>query len=62
MNDKTEQSSFLEFMNDNNLMVRPVWQLMNRLEMYKNSQCGTLDNTEWLADRVVNIPSSVIQK
>jgi perosamine synthetase len=60
LNDKTEQSSFLEFMNDNNIMVRPVWQLMNRLVMYKDCQCGSLENTEWLADRVVNIPSSVI--
>src|SRR5665648_696624 len=59
LNDKTEQNSFLEFMNNNEIMVRPVWQLMNRLEMYKDCQCGTLENTEWLADRVVNIPSSV---
>lgn len=60
LKDKEEQNSFLEFMNNNEIMVRPVWQLMNRLEMYKDCQCGTLENTEWLADRVVNIPSSVI--
>jgi len=60
LNDKAEQSSFLEFMNNNNIMVRPVWQLMNRLEMYKDCQCGSLENTEWLTDRVVNLPSSVI--
>lgn len=60
LSDKAEQISFLEFMNNNDIMVRPVWQLMNRLEMYKNCQCGSLENTEWLADRVVNIPSSVI--
>lgn len=60
LNDKAEQNSFLEFMNNSDIMVRPVWQLMNRLVMYKNCQCGSLENTEWLADRVVNIPSSVI--
>jgi len=60
LNDKPEQSSFLEYMNNHEVMVRPVWQLMNRLEMYKDCQCGSLENTEWLADRVVNIPSSVI--
>lgn len=60
LNDKIEQNSFLEFMNNHDIMVRPVWQLMNRLEMYKDSQCDSLTNTEWLADRVVNIPSSVI--
>lgn len=60
LHDKDEQNSFLEFMNDYKIMVRPIWQLMNRLEMYKNCQCDSLKNTEWLADRVVNIPSSVI--
>ena len=60
LKDKAEQSSFLEFMNNNNIMVRPVWQLMNRLEMYKDCQCGSLENTEWLTDRVVNLPSSVV--
>lgn len=57
---KTEQSRFLEFMNDKDVMVRPIWQLMNRLPMYKDCQCDSLENTVWLADRVVNIPSSVI--
>lgn len=61
LNDKIEQNSFLEFMNNHDVMVRPVWQLMNRLEMYKDCQCDSLTNTEWLADRIVNIPSSVIQ-
>ena len=60
LHDKSEQNSFLEFMNDHDIMVRPVWQLMNRLDMYKNCQCDSLENTDWLADRVVNIPSSVI--
>jgi len=30
------------------------------LPMFKNSQCSDLKNSEWLAGRVVNIPSSVI--
>jgi len=61
LTDKIEQNEFLEYMNNNNIMIRPVWQLMNRLEMYKNCQCDSLENTGWLADRLVNIPSSVIQ-
>ena len=60
LNDKKEQTSFLEHINNRDVMVRPVWQLMNRLEMYKDCQCDSLTNSEWLADRVVNIPSSVI--
>jgi dTDP-4-amino-4,6-dideoxygalactose transaminase len=60
LEDKAEQSRFLEFMNNNGVMARPIWQLMNRLDMYKDCQCDSLRNSEWLADRLVNIPSSVI--
>jgi hypothetical protein len=28
--------------------------------MFKNTQCGDLSNSEWIADRLVNVPSSVI--
>ena len=62
LKNKKEQDTFLEYTNTNGVMTRPIWQLMNRLEMYKDCQCGDLSNTEWLADRVVNIPSSVIIK
>ena len=29
------------------------------LQMFKTAQSGNLSNSEWLADRIVNIPSSV---
>lgn len=35
---------------------------MNRLLLFKNAQCGDLSNSAWIADRLVNIPSSVIWK
>ncbi len=60
LKDKAEQDNFIEFMNNQGIMVRPIWQLMNRLAMYNKCQCDSLENTKWLADRVVNIPSSVI--
>jgi hypothetical protein len=40
-------------------MTRPIWILMNKLPMFKNAQCVYLKNSHWLAERVVNIPSSV---
>jgi hypothetical protein len=40
-------------------MTRPVWTLMPDLPMYADCQCGTIENARWLADRLVNIPSSV---
>lgn len=57
--DKNSQIAFLEFTNDNGIMTRPIWELMNRLPMFKNCQSDGLKNTIWFADRVVNIPSSV---
>jgi perosamine synthetase len=60
LSDRVERDNFLKITNENAVMTRPIWQLMNKLEMFKYSQCGDLSNSEWLADRVVNIPSSVI--
>jgi perosamine synthetase len=33
---------------------------MNKLTMFKGAQCDDLKNSEWLDERVVNIPSSAI--
>jgi aminotransferase in exopolysaccharide biosynthesis len=54
------QVKCLEYMNSHEIMTRPAWLLMNKLIMYHDRQCGPLKNSEWLADRMVNIPSSVI--
>lgn len=59
LKDKAAQQEFLEYTNDYGVMTRPVWELMNRLEMFKHCESDGLKNTEWLADRIVNIPSSV---
>jgi len=55
---RQERDKFLKFTNENRVMTRPVWELMNRLEMFKNCQVEDIENAEWLADTVVNIPSS----
>ena len=60
LKDKEERDRFLEYTNANGVMTRPIWELMNRLEMYKNCQIEDIENSLYLADRVVNIPSSVI--
>ena len=59
LKNKEERDEFLTCTNDNGVMTRPVWQLMNRLPMFKNCQCGDLSNAEWFEERVVNLPSSV---
>jgi perosamine synthetase len=57
---KKQRDDFLNETNLNYIMTRPIWTLMNKLPMFKSSQCIDLKNSHWLEDRVVNIPSSVI--
>jgi perosamine synthetase len=59
LDSKMDRDKFLKFTNDNGVMTRPVWQLMSKLPMFKNCQTDGLENSLWLEDRVVNIPSSV---
>jgi perosamine synthetase len=33
---------------------------MSELEMFKEAQCGSLENAKYLEQRVVNITSSVV--
>ncbi len=59
LKDAQARNAFLQETNDEGVMTRPIWELMNRLPMFAQTQCGDLSNAEFLADRVVNIPSSV---
>jgi len=60
LDDKIKRDDFLEFTNKNGVMTRPIWKLMNELEMFKDCQKDDLKNAKYLEERVVNIPSSVI--
>ena len=60
LQDKNQRDLFLEDTNSQGIMTRPIWTLMNKLSMFEYAQCGDLKNSEWLEDRVVNIPSSAI--
>ncbi len=57
--DVQNRDEFLDFTNKNGIMTRPIWKLMNELEMFKDCRCSSLDNSKYLEQRVVNIPSSV---
>ncbi len=61
LENKTERDDFVQYANTNGVQVRPAWTLMNHLPMYGSCQCGPLDIANWLADRAVNLPSSVKQ-
>jgi len=58
LKDKNQRDKFLEETNSKGVMTRPIWTLMNKLPMFKDAQCDGLKNSNWLHERVVNIPSS----
>tara|TARA_B110000008_G_scaffold278439_1_gene322212 strand:- start:6776 stop:7915 length:1140 start_codon:yes stop_codon:yes gene_type:complete len=57
--DKRQRDVFLKETNENGVLTRPVWTLMNKLNLFKSSQCGDLRNSLQLEKRIINIPSSV---
>ena len=59
LQDQSEKESFLQYTNGHNVMTRPAWKLMNTLPMFTDCQAYDLKNSEWIAERAVNIPSSV---
>lgn len=59
LNDILASDEFLKQSNENKVMTRPAWILMNELEMFTNSICGELITAKEISDRLVNIPSSV---
>jgi perosamine synthetase len=60
LSDRQERDAFLEYTNDRGIQTRPAWDLMTTLPMYSGCQATSLPNATFIADRLVNIPSSVI--
>ena len=56
--DESQRNELLNYMNSREIMTRPVWTPMNKLPMFKNSISDSLQNTLWLEERIVNVPSS----
>ncbi len=57
---RERRDALLKATNENGVMTRPIWALMNHLPIYANCRKGDLSNAEWLESRVVNLPSSVL--
>lgn len=53
------RNELLKKTNENEVMTRPIWQLMTRLPMFTSAIRGDLSVAEWLEPRIVNLPSSV---
>ena len=59
LDDLEARNAFLEYTNEAGVMTRPLWQLLNRLPMYEKCETDALTHSNYLAERLVNIPSSV---
>lgn len=59
LKDQAERDAFLTYTNNKQIMTRPVWTLMNKLEMFKHCLCENIDTAIDIESRLVNLPSSV---
>lgn len=57
---REQRDALLNTTNNQGVMTRPIWRLMNHLPIYAHCRKGDLSNAEWLEARVVNLPSSVL--
>ena len=59
LKDAQAREAFLKETNENKVMTRPAWILMNELQMFKDCIAADLSVSQEISDRLVNIPSSV---
>ena len=60
LKNKSEKNQLLKECHASGIMSRPLWKPMHKLKIYSNYFRAPLPNTDFLYDRVVNLPSSVI--
>ena len=54
-----ERNQFLKVTSSKGIMCRPIWKLLNSLEMYSACPSGPLENSKHFENTIVNLPSSV---
>ncbi|OAI15206.1 MULTISPECIES: LegC family aminotransferase [Methylomonas] len=59
LDDAAQRDAFLEYSNAHGVMTRPLWTLMPDLPMYRHCRTDGLSQSRRLAERLVNLPSSV---
>tara|TARA_X000000368_G_C22960816_1_gene680906 strand:- start:744 stop:1226 length:483 start_codon:yes stop_codon:yes gene_type:complete len=58
LDDEDQRDRFLRETNKSLVMTRAAWNPMHTLSFNKNYQTSSLENTHWLFQRIVNVPSS----
>ena len=62
LENREARDAFLSETNGSGIATRPAWELMNRLPMFRECQCGDISNAIDIESRLVNIPSGVRAK
>lgn len=57
--DRAQRDEVIQTTNAAGVMTRPIWRLMTELPMYSHCENDGLQNSIWLVDRVINVPSSI---
>ncbi len=57
-----ERNHILNSTHKNNIFTRPAWKLLHTLPMFKKCQKENLSNSKWLADRIICLPSGIINE
>ncbi|WP_144393557.1 LegC family aminotransferase [Pleionea sediminis] len=58
--DESSREQLLKETNEMGVMTRPIWKLMHRLPMYQNALRDSLEQSELIESRLVNLPSSPV--
>lgn len=59
-NDREHRDLILRKTNDSGIMTRAAWEPMHKLPINKEFSKRELANTEWLYERIVNVPSGIV--
>ena len=59
LSDRAQRDEVIKATNEAGVMTRPIWRLMTELPMFELCEHDGLQNSRWLVNRVINVPSSV---
>ncbi|TNE29767.1 MAG: LegC family aminotransferase [Bacteroidetes bacterium] len=57
--DRKQRTEFLDALNAADITCRPIWTLLHKMPEFKSCQTTDLTHSQFLEDRIVNVPSSV---
>lgn len=60
LSNENERNDFLKYTNEHGVMTRPVWTLLHQMDIFKDCLVMDVPKAEWFAQRLVNIPSSIL--